>query len=116
MRQVLMAFLAVANLLTGFSQKVQLVDSADLTGDMLRERNGKIIVEMVAGIVENEHGDGTALNPEDCDYAYISYSEVSCNPGDLILTFLVYDPATNGEDDVIERIDMNMGSACYAHP
>lgn len=114
MKQALMAFLAVANLLTGFSQMVQVVDSADLTGDMLRSRNGKIIVEMVAGIVDNESGDGSVLNPEDSNYAYINYSEVSCNPGDMILTFLVYDPATNGEDDVIERIDMNMGSACYA--
>lgn len=112
MKQALMAFLAVANLLTGFSQKVQVVDSADLTGDMLRSRNGKIIVEMVAGIVENERGDGTALNAEESCYAYINYGDVSCNPGDLILTFLVYDPATNGEDDVIERIDMNMGNAC----
>ena len=114
MKTALMAFLAVANLLTGFSQKVQVVDSAELTGDMLRSRNGKIIVEMVAGIVENERGDGTALNPENSDYAYISYSGVSCDPGDMILTFLVYDPATNGEDDVIERIDLNMGGVCHA--
>lgn len=114
MKQALLIFLSMANLLTGFSRRVQVVDSAELTGDMLRERNGKIIVEMVAGIVEDERGNGTALNPADSDYAYINYSEVSCNPGDMILTFLVYNPETDGEDDVIERVDFNMGSVCYA--
>lgn len=51
-------------------------------------------------------GDGRILNTEDTQYNYISYSGVDdTRDGTIILTYLLYNPGTDYEDDIMERFD-----------
>ena len=86
---------------------IQIYDSADLTMEMLQNRNGKIIIEKCIGIVTDDKGNGKLLNCRNPEYYYISYKEVpNANFGDVIVTYFVYDPSTNIEDDIMERYDI----------
>lgn len=67
------------------------------------------IVELTLGVKLNDYGDGEILNTNYTDYNYIWYDS-RFSPGDLILTFLVYNPETQFTDDVIERIDLPVGT------
>ena len=85
---------------------VQVCDSKKLTGDMLRKRNGEIIIEKTIGKVTNDDLDGRILNYISQDYDYISYKDVKgAKKGDVILTYCIYNPDTNYEDDIIARYD-----------
>ena len=85
---------------------VKIIDSADLTTEDLMHRNGNIIIERVIGIVEDaENGHGRILNG-DPNYYYINYSSVKgISKGDVICTYLLYNPENNYEDDIIMRFD-----------
>ena len=86
-------------------------DPADITTDMLTKRTAshRIIVERIIGIVTNEErdGDGIILNTDDEKYNYISYSstDLDYTTGTIVVTYLMYNPKTNYEDDIIERYD-----------
>ena len=85
---------------------VQVHDSKELTGDMLRSRNGEIIIEKTIGKVINKKLDGQILNYQDKDYRYISYKNVKgAKKGDVILTYCIYNPDNQYEDDIIARYD-----------
>lgn len=85
---------------------IQIYDSADLTMEMLQHRNGKIIIEKCIGIVTDDNGNGKLLNCRNPEYYYISYKSVkNANFGDVIVTYFVYNPDNNIEDDIIERFD-----------
>lgn len=88
---------------------VKLYDSDELTGDILVNRKG-MVIERCIGVVENERGDGRVLNCSDPVYNYISYNDcnIGFSVGDIILTYLIYDPLGCGEDDIIERYDYNL--------
>ena len=83
-------------------------NSDELTGDILEHRNGKIIIERCIGEVTNATtSDGRVLNAADEEYNYISYKGVNLgiNNGTRIVTFLCYNPDTNGVDDILDRYD-----------
>lgn len=63
------------------------------------------LVEVTTGTVLNENRDGRADLPE--PYNYISYRRVpfETKPGDRIVTYLVYEIHSDGEDDIIARYD-----------
>lgn len=85
---------------------VEIYDSSDLTLETLMNRNGKIIIEKCIGIVTNKDRDGKILNCQNPDYDYINYSRVEdTQVGDIILTYLIYNPDNNFEDDIMERFD-----------
>lgn len=87
-------------------------DLSELTGDMLRNRNGALVIERMFGKCLDEEGNGKVLNPADPDYDYVSYRGVpDVRPGDLIETYLVYNPDTSYEDDVLDRFDLIVGHA-----
>ena len=66
-----------------------------------RMNSEKVIVERTKGTVLNEDMDGEA------EGYYISYRSVpDAQPGDEVITYLVYNPATNYIDDIIERYDV----------
>ena len=69
----------------------EMFSTSELTGEMLENRmNGdKVIVERTKGIVLDDE-----LNVE------------GAQPGDEIITYLVYNPATSYIDDIIERYDV----------
>jgi hypothetical protein len=92
-------------------KKFNIYDSKTLTAEMLTNRTNlqRTIVERVIGIVTNEEreGDGRVLNQDNEHYYYISYSgcDFEYTTGTIIVTYLMYNPNTNYEDDIIERYD-----------
>lgn len=81
----------------------EMFSTSELTGEMLENRmNGdKVIVERTKGFVLDDELNGSAEDH------YISYRSVEgAQPGDEIITYLVYNPATRYIDDIIERYDV----------
>ena len=93
---------------------IEIYDTSELTPQIMANRNGKIIVEKIIGEVTNHNLDGKILN---CDtdnggYTnkdggnYISYERVDeAKEGDKILTYYIYNPFSNEQDDVLTRMD-----------
>lgn len=80
-------------------------NAEDLTGNILRSRDGDIIIEKMIGTVTNKKGDGRLMGVGN-KYNYISYKGVKdIRKGDVVLTIVIYNPSTNFEDDIIERFD-----------
>lgn len=93
---------------------IEIYDTSELTPQIMANRKGKIIVEKIIGKVVNQKLDGKILN---CDtdnggYTnkdggnYINYNRVEgAKEGDKILTYYIYNPFTNEQDDVLTRMD-----------
>ena len=83
---------------------IEIIDSEALSAEALENRNGKLIIERVIGIVDNaETGAGHELSDEN---AFISYSAVEgISNGNIICTYLIYNPDTNYIDDIEARYD-----------
>ena len=85
-------------------------DSRNVTGEMLTSRteSDKIIVERVIAIITNKEreGDAKVLNTNG-NYTYISYygTDLDYTTGTIMITYLMYNPETDYEDDIIERYD-----------
>lgn len=87
---------------------VKVVDCNDLTEEMLitRADHNVMYIERIYGIVTDNEKNGKVLNPPDDGGYYISYASVAdAEIGDTIITYCVYNPYTNWDDDVIERWD-----------
>ena len=82
----------------------EIIDSDDLTIEMLENRNGKLIIERAIGVVTDaETGSGHMVNNAN---SYISYSCVKgIEDGNVICTYFVYNPDNNACDDIISRFD-----------
>lgn len=84
---------------------IQVYDTDDLDYNILVNRDGKIIIEKTIGRVENSDGDGKIINTKSRNN-YISYKYVEdAEVGDIILTYCIYNPDTEYEDDIIARFD-----------
>lgn len=87
-----------------------LYKSEDLTRDILRDRiaRNEYLVCVTTGTVLNENRDGREDLPD--PYNYISYRGVpfETKPGDRIVTYLVFEIHSDGEDDIIARYDYLM--------
>ena len=118
-KKVLACVLASASILTGVATVnateikapvTEVVDCNDLTLEMLTtrctEEHNIMYIERIFGRVIDDNGNGQVLNhPENGGY-YISYESVEgARKGDLIITYCVYNPYGNYDDDVIERWD-----------
>lgn len=85
---------------------VQVYDASDMTLEILQNRDGKIIIEKVICKVTTDNLDGEVMNIGKNMHNYISYKRVEgAKKGDVVLTYFVYNPFTNAEDDVIIRTD-----------
>lgn len=87
---------------------VKVIDCNDLTEEMLttRKENSIMYIERIIGKVTDNEKNGTVLNPPVDGGYYISYASVKgARKGDLIITYCVYNPFSNYDDDVIERWD-----------
>ena len=91
-----------------FNGKIELLNSYECTGEKLESRNGEILIERAIGKVLNIEQDGEILNAENPDYDYISYRCTHFNPGDIVETFIIYDPAGNDVDEIMERFDFRI--------
>ena len=87
---------------------VKVIDCNDLTEEMLTTRtdHNVMYIERIIGKVTDNAKNGTVLNPPEDGGYYISYKSVKgAIKGDLIITYCVYNPYSNYDDDVIERWD-----------
>jgi len=93
---------------------IEIYDTSELTPQVMANRKGKIVVEKIIGKVTSHKLDGEILNcnTDDGGYTnkdggnYISYERVDgAKEGDKILTYYIYNPFTNEQDDVLTRLD-----------
>lgn len=82
----------------------EVIDSGDLTIEMLESRNGKLIIERAIGVVTDaETGAGHMIDNAN---EYISYSCVKgIKSGNVMCTYFVYNPDNNYYDDIVSRFD-----------
>lgn len=88
----------------------KVIDCNDLTEKMLTHRSSKkhhiMYIERIIGKVTDNKKNGKVLNPPKDGGYYISYKSVKgARKGAVIVTYCVYNPYTNWDDDVIERWD-----------
>ena len=88
----------------------KVIDCDKLTEKMLTHRSSKkhhiMYIERIIGKVTDNAKNGKVLNPPVDGGYYISYASVEdAEIGDTIITYCVYNPYTNWDDDVIERWD-----------
>lgn len=93
---------------------IEIYDTSELTPEIMKNRNGKIVVEKIIGEVTDYQLNGRILN---CDIdeggytnkdggKYINYERVEhARKGDKIVTYFIYNPFTNAQDDVLTRLD-----------
>jgi hypothetical protein len=106
------------NSLAEKNQLFNVYDLADLTTEILTERNGALIIEKAYGVVTDNNGNGRILlndndfiNAHDRNYNsitdnYISYKSVEgVEESDIVLTYFIYNPDSNYTDDIIARFD-----------
>ena len=87
---------------------VKVIDCNDLTEWMLTTwtEHHIMYIERIIGKVTDNEKNGTVLNPPVDGGYYISYASVDdAEIGDTIITYCVYNPFSNYDDDVIERWD-----------
>lgn len=85
---------------------IKIYDSSKLTTEILQNRNGEIIIEKCIGEVTSSTGDGRILNYDNPNYYYINYSKVDgIKKGNVVLTYFIYNPDSNFEDDILLRFD-----------
>ena len=88
----------------------RVIDCDKLTEKMLTHRSSKkrhiMYIERIVGRVTDNKKNGKVLNPPKNGGYYISYRSVkNARKGDLVITYCVYNPFSNYDDDVIERWD-----------
>ena len=79
------------------------------TYEELTNRNGRIYIEVVDGIVLDEEGNGKQLNASSDNGNYIAYND-KYKAGDKVASLFIYNPLSNAEDDIIARLDYNAQS------
>ena len=67
---------------------------------ILEHRNGKIIIEIVSGVMLDDNGNG-----KDNAGKYIKYDNQEFSKGDKIQSVFIYNPETNANDNILYRID-----------
>lgn len=79
------------------------------TYEELTNRNGRIYIEVVSGVVLDEEGNGKQLNTIPDNGDYIAYND-KYKAGDKVTSIFIYNPLSNAEDDIIARLDYNAQS------
>ena len=91
----------VAEYVQGLGGEVEVYGFSGLTAEMLENRNGKVIVEVLHGVCLDDEGNG-----ETQEGYYLSYRSVDgFSAGKHYVTYDVYNPGTNAIDDIIARFD-----------
>lgn len=72
----------------------------DAMTEILENRNGKIIIEVIEATVLDDEGNGS-----DQFGFYVKYDSKRFSKGDKVQSVFVYNPDTNYIDDILYRID-----------
>ena len=83
------------------------------TYEEITNRNGRIYIEVVDGVVLDDEYNGKQLNASPDINDYIAYNE-KYKAGDKVTSLLIYNPLSNAEDDIILRLDYNTQSGLNA--
>lgn len=86
----------------------RVLDSSEVTDEVLQNRNGVVIIERCFAILTDDDGNARLLNPAYPDRWYISYkwsSEPNLKKGTVLVSYMVYNPETSYTDDITERYD-----------
>lgn len=83
-------------------------DSANLTREIIENRNGKAIIERCYGTVTDDDKNGVDDNGNYISYFYVDGAE----KGDRICSYFVYGTYTNDIDDIVNRFDFIVGRDC----
>lgn len=90
-----------------YAMSVEVYGTREITEDLLVNRtNDQLIIERVVGIVLDDELNGRIVNTDEEYYNYISYYGVDAGPGDVVVSYLFYNPETKYTDDVIFRYDI----------
>lgn len=81
-----------------YEDDVKIFDNEQIDNDVICNRIGTVIVEIVDGTVVDNNGNGLLDNGGTVSYGGIDGMEI----GDRMRTIIVYNPETNYCDDVIE--------------
>lgn len=84
---------------------LQVVDSSKITYEILVHRKNKVIIERCIGKVTNRNRDGKILNGNGKSSYYISYKGIKCKKNDIVISYFLWNPENNIEDDIIARWD-----------
>ena len=71
--------------------------------EIIENRNGKTVIEVVVGVVEDDNGNGHTIKT--VRNQYIKYDQEKFTRGDEVLSIFVYNPNNNIWDDIIDRQD-----------
>ena len=71
--------------------------------EIIENRKGSIVIEVVVGVVEDDNGNGHTINT--VRNQYVKYNENEFTYGDEVLSIFVYNPNNNIWDDIIDRQD-----------
>lgn len=72
----------------------------DAMTEILENRNGKIIIEVIEATVLDDEGNGS-----DQFGFYVKYDSKRFSKGDRVQSVFVYNPETNYVDDILYRVD-----------
>lgn len=72
----------------------------DAMTDVLKNRNGKIIIEVIEAMVLDDDG-----NASDEFGFYVKYENGKYREGDRVQTVLIYNPDSNFSDDILYTLD-----------
>ena len=73
---------------------------SDEAWEIIENRNGSLVIEVVEGTVLDSNGNGGHS-----DY-YIKYDTEQFSKGDEVISLFVYNPCTNYADDILHRVDI----------
>ena len=86
----------------------EIYDIDDLTSEILCNRAGTnvlVVGRVIGRVTDGYHGQ--IINIGEGVYNYISYkwSDLDITEGTIILSYMIYNPNNNYEDDIINRYD-----------
>ena len=106
MKKAIYIIIAIILIISAVCFATEIKDSSEITMEILQSRKGTVLVEKCIGIVTTESKDGVILNCENPQYYYISYADIDkANKGNFMITYFVYNPFNNIEDDILFRLD-----------
>ena len=84
--------------------------STGIDNDAPLHRNGALLVEAATVTITETDGSGNLGGYDDAKGWHSDYSADTFALGDKVLSFYVYNPATNDIEDVLLRQDILLGS------
>ena len=95
----------------GFSDgHLRVYSPRELTYEILAGRAGDLVLERIEGFCLDDSGHGKVFNNGTSNCCYISYANAEgVKAGDFVVTYCLFNPENDQEDDIIARYDYVVG-------